>query len=113
MLKLLAEDFVPETKAAADHINGWIDAQDELAPGTVAERSAGQADFDLRGVPISAMAQPYRFYLLKRVQDEFAALNDAAKADVEALLAACDMSDVLGFRLSRDIGRKDNLEVWL
>ena len=113
VLKFLAEDFVPETKAAADHINGWIDAQDELAPGTVAERSAGQADFDLRGVTISAMAQPYRFYLLKRVQDEFAALNDAAKADVEALLAACDLSDVLGFRLSRDIGRTDNLEVWL
>ena len=47
------------------------------------------------------------------MQDEFAALNDAAKADVAALLAVCDMSDVLGLRLSRDIGRKDNLEVWL
>jgi len=113
VLKHLAVDFVPETKAAADHINAWIDAQDDLSPGTVAERSAGQATFEVRGVTISAMAQPYRFYLLKRVQDEHAALDDAAKADVEAMLAACDMSDVLGIRLSRDIGRENNLEIWL
>ncbi len=135
VLKHLAVDFVPETKAAADHINAWIDAQDELPPGTVAStggsaaaglsadrverlralraRGVGQATFDIRGVTISAMAQPYRFYLLKRVQDEHASLDEAAKADVEAMLAACDMSDVLGIRLSRDIGREDNMEIWL
>ena len=125
VLKHLAVDFVPETKAAADHINAWIDAQDELPPGTVhgllvvelyledlAARGVGQATFDIRGVTISAMAQPYRFYLLKRVQDEHASLDDAAKAEVEAMLAACDMSDVLGIRLSRDIGRENNMEVW-
>ena len=28
------------------------------------------------------------------------------------MLAACDMSDVLGIRLSRDIGRENNMEVW-
>ena len=113
VLKHLAVDFVPETKSAADLINAWIDAQDELPPGTVAARSAGQATFEVRGTTISAMAQPYRFYLLKRVQDEHAALDDAAKAEVEAMLAACDMTDVLGIRLSRDIGRENNMEVWL
>ncbi len=123
VLKHLAVDFVPETKAAADLINAWIDAQDELPPGTVAPgdagagqgvaaRGVGQATFEVRGTTISAMAQPYRFYLLKRVQDEHAALDDAAKAEVEAMLAACDMSDVLGIRLSRDIGRENNMEVW-
>ena len=113
VLKHMAIDFVPETKAAADFINAWIDKQDALAPGTVAERTVGQAEFDLPGVTINAMAQPYRFYLLKRVQDEFDALDAAAKADVEAVLDACDMKDILGFRLSRDIGRANNLEVWL
>jgi len=113
VLKHLAVDFVPETKSAADLINAWIDAQDELPPGTVAARSAGQATFEVRGTTISAMAQPYRFYLLKRVQDEHAALDDAAKIEVEAMLAACDMTDVLDIRLSRDIGRKNNMEVWV
>jgi hypothetical protein len=51
-------------------------------------RGVGQATFDIRGVTISAMAQPYRFYLLKRVQDEHASLDEAARADVEAILAA-------------------------
>ena len=113
VLKHLAVDFVPETKAAADHINAWIDAQEELAPGRLAERGVGQATFEVRGVTISAMAQPYRFFLLKRVQDEHASLDDAAKAEVEAMLAACDLSDVLGIRLSRDIGRENNREIWL
>lgn len=112
VLKHLAVDFVPETKAAADHINAWIDAQEELAPGRLAERGVGQATFEVRGVTISAMAQPYRFFLLKRVQDEHASLDDAAKAEVEAMLAACDLSDVLGIRLSRDIGRENNREIW-
>ena len=59
------------------------------------------------------MAQPFRFYALKRVQDEYDALNQAHRTDVDALLAACDMSELLDMRLPREIGRHNNLEVWL
>ncbi len=65
------------------------------------------------GIPINTMAQPFRFYLLKRVQDEYEALDVAAKKDVAAMLSACDMSEVLELKLSREIGRHNNLEVWL
>lgn len=113
VLKCLAEDFVSETKAAADCINAWIDAQEGLQPGTLVERGVGLGTFDVRGVTVNALAQPFRFYLLKRVQDAYASLDDAGKADVDTMLTACDMRDVLDMKLSREIGTKNNREIWL
>ena len=66
----------------------------------------------MRGITINALAQPYRFYLLKRVQDEYATLDESAQKDVAELLTACDMSTMLDIKLSREIGRKNNLEIW-
>lgn len=113
LLKHIAIDFIPETKAAADCINQWIDDQQALAPGTPMPRAVGMGSFTVNGVTINALAQPYRFFLLKRVQDEFALLDDVSQQEVQALLAACDMSDVLNIRLTRDVGLNNNLEVWL
>ena len=69
--------------------------------------------FELRSVTINALAQPYRFYLLKRVQDEYAQLSESDQTAVADLLSSCDMLDLLHLKLSRDIGRQNNLEVWL
>jgi glutathione S-transferase len=113
LLKQIAIDFMPETRAAADCINQWIEDQQELAPGTPIPRGVGMGSFTVRGVTINALAQPYRFFLLKRVQDEFALLDDASQQEVQALLAACDMSDALNIRLTREVGLSNNLEVWL
>ena len=113
LLKDIAIDFIPETKAAADCINQWIDNQHALAPGTPIPRGVGMGSFTIKGVTINALAQPYRFFLLKRVQDEFSLLDDASQQEIQALLAACDMSDVLNIRLSREVGLSNNLEVWL
>ena len=71
------------------------------------------AAFDLLGTPITAIAQPFRFHVLKRVQDEFEALAEPERSDVRELLDACDMAAVLDFKLTRGIGRVNNLEVWL
>ena len=113
LLKHIAIDFVPETQAASDCINEWIDQQSNLAPGTEVVRGVGVGTFEVRGARIQALAQPYRFYLLKRVQDEYLSLDEHGRKDVAELFAACDMSAVLDIKLSREIGRKDNLEVWL
>ena len=112
LLKHLAIDFVPETRAASMCINEWIDQQADLAPGTEVERGVGLGTFAVRGVTINALAQPYRFYLLKRVQDEYASLDDQDRKDVDSMLTACDMSALLDITLSREIGRENNLEVW-
>lgn len=112
VLKVLAEDFVPETLAAAACINGWLAEQTDLEPGSQVARSAGTCSFEVRGTHVSAIAQPYRFYLLKRVQEAYEALSDADRADVDAMLEVSGMAPILDARLNRDIGRKNNLEVW-
>ena len=112
VLKHIAIDFVPETRAAADYINNWIAEQSELPVGTTAKRVLGSANFVVAGTSINAWAQPYRFFLLQRVQDEFANLDEASQQAVHSLLAACDMTAVLETKLTRRIDRTDNLEVW-
>ncbi|MFP6807441.1 MAG: glutathione S-transferase family protein [Pseudomonadales bacterium] len=113
VLKQIAIDFVPETQAAAACINEWIDAQDSLPPGSEVPRGVGLGSFKVRGLEINALAQPFRFYLLKRVQDEFAALGENNRKEVAEMLSSCDMNSVLDINLTREIGRKNNLEVWL
>jgi hypothetical protein len=62
---------------------------------------------------VRAIAQPYRFFLLKRVQDTVSALDEQARKRVDDLLARCNMADVLGAGLDREIGWDGNQEVWL
>lgn len=113
VLRHFAIDYVPETRAACRAINDWLRENPDLAPGTVAERGIGMGSFEIQGIALSTMAQPFRFYVLKRVQDEFEALGEQDRRDVADLLSACDMSEVLDLKLTRDMGRANNLEVWL
>ena len=115
LLKVLAEDFVPETLAAADLINNWLDEHHPesgaVAVGRLAE-ALGTADFTVRGETITALAQPHRFYLLQRVQDIFAALAQEEQVGVAEIMSDVGMSAVLSTALTRRIVRSDNLEVW-
>ena len=36
-----------------------------------------------------------------------------AQEDVQSLLSACNMSELLNIKINRDIGRHNNLEVWV
>ena len=115
VLRVLAEDFVPETLAAADAINGWL-AENKPETGTPAvgrlAQAPGTASFDLRGETIEALAQPHRFYLLQRVQDDYQALSEPDKVKLDDLLQAAGMKNILEAKLNRYIVRADNLEVW-
>jgi glutathione S-transferase len=116
VLRTVAEDFVPETRAAADAINTWL-AENKPDPGAPAalrlSEVMGNAEFRVRGRAVSAVAQPYRFYLLQRVQQAFEGMDAAARSQVEEMLAACNMGEILSITLDRSLGRADNLEVWL
>lgn len=112
VLRVLAEDFIPETRAAAAAINQWL-ANNTPAAGERVERFVGSAEFEVRGQAMQAGAQPYRFYLLQRVQDCYAAMDKSGQQRVADLLRACDMAELLDIHLERRIGRDDNLEVWL
>ncbi len=113
VLKQLAIDFMPETKAACAYINTWIGQQNSLPPNTIAERGVGMCNFNVHGVSITALAQPYRFYLLSRTQQEFEKLDQSDKDDVLDLFAKCNMREIFDLKLDRQIGRHDNREGWL
>jgi glutathione S-transferase len=116
VLRAVAEDFVPETRAAAERINDWLGRQQPEAGAAAVGRLGnlvGSAEFSVRGQTITALASPYRFYLLQRVQAIYAGLPLAEQASVKQMLQACGMQDMLSVELDRLIGRADNLEVWL
>ncbi|MBL4680033.1 MAG: glutathione S-transferase [Pseudomonadales bacterium] len=112
LLKHLAEDFVPETRAAASCINQWLNDQSDLPASTPIQRGVGFGSFEVRGVQINALAQPYRFFLLKRVQDAFEALDIDAQEEVRMMLEDCGVAELLNIKILRNVIRKGNLEVW-
>ena len=112
LLKQFAVDFIPETEAASTCINLWLGENEDLQPETPIFRGVGQCEFALRGKTISALAQPYRFYLLKRVQDAFNTLPESHQDEVRRLLEQCDMLGVLDITIDREIVRRNNREVW-
>ena len=115
VLRVLSEDFVPETLAAAESINTWLEKNlPETGTPAIGRLAAapGMAKFEVRGQSINAIAQPHRFYLLQRVQDMYRSLSGEDRSDVDSLLAECGMAPVMTSALSRRIARSDNLEVW-
>jgi glutathione S-transferase len=113
ILKFVAEqDLVAETSAAADTINYWL-KEKKPAPGSEAPRGAGFAEFKIRAASVSAMAQPYRFFLLKKMQDAFLSLDPEAQNEVKTLLMELGLEILLDLKLHREIGRKDNLGIWI
>jgi hypothetical protein len=115
ILRVVAEDFVPETLAAAATLNEWLAEHAPDAGAPAVGRLAGplpSCEFLLRGKTIKALAQPHRFYLLQRVQDFYRALGTEKRGLADELLARCGMAQVMGAKLSRRITRKGNLEVW-
>ena len=112
VLKVLSEDFVPETQAHAERINQWLSENDPQS-GTPAERFLDKASFELRGQSIESVCQPYRFAQLQRVQSFYDSLNKDDQVGVDALFTLCGMGELLNVRLDRTLGWSNNLDVWL
>ena len=116
VLSILAEDLVPETQAAALSINHWL-ADNQPSQGSSASRFLGKnesmAEFTVRGEIIAAGAQPYRFFMLQKVQDEYLKFSESDKLSVSELLEQCGLKELLNIKLKQRLGQVDNLEVWL
>ena len=117
VLRVLAEDLVPETQAAAEVINQWL-AENQPEPGTsaqglLADRMFGMAQYSLRGQAISAVAQSYRFVVLQKLQQQYAQLGAAQQQDVTNLLQRCGLEVLLTVSLDRQLGWAENQDIWL
>ena len=111
VLKLLSEDLVPETMAAAEEINQFLEKTNP-EPGTQIARGTGLGEFEFRGIRIQALAQPYRFFLLARMQKAFDNLDESGREEVRTLFNELGLSQLLSIKLKRAVTRHDHLEVW-
>jgi glutathione S-transferase len=112
VLRILSEDLVPETQAAATTINGWL-AENQPESGATAERFLGESQFTVRETPLKSVAQPYRFFMLQRAQEIYDGLDASNKIAVDEMLQSCGLSELMTIRLARQVGQQDNLEIWL
>jgi hypothetical protein len=111
VLRHAAEDLVPETQAAAHFIDDWLEAQGNIREGAVLERGIGMCRFELRGTTINALAQPYRIFLLQRLQDACAAMSADDRRAVEELLAEVGLRPLLQIHTRRRVERANHREV--
>ncbi|MAH74200.1 MAG: glutathione S-transferase [Cellvibrionales bacterium TMED49] len=115
-LKIVSEDFIPETRASVEFMNKWLSTH---KPKTGEPASSDQAslpgmiEFTVRDTLFQAAVVPYRHLLLQAVQQTYDKHDASERKKIKTLLESCGMSDILDLRLSRRMGRKDNLEVWL
>ena len=118
IMQFVADDYLPEIRAFVTFTNQYLKDNPAIKEGDViggdnpSMRMIGATEFSYRGTNVNVIVLPYRQYLLQRIQDRFDGLSDGDKADVQALLDECGLSDILTARVTRRIGRRNNLEVW-
>ena len=117
VLRVVSQDFVPETIASAKFLNLWLSEQNPET-GTPAifrlgTSPLGSVEFQVRDHTINAAIVPYRHFQLQRIHQIFDEVETKTQIQIKQILKSCDMADILNVRLNRSIGRKDNLEVWL
>lgn len=108
-----ATDLVPDTQAACVAINEWLAENKDLPSGTEVQRGVAMCRFDFNGTEIETLAQSFRFYVLKRMQDAYESFSKDEKVTVDIMLDSCNMRELLDLKLNRGIGRAGNLEVWI
>lgn len=117
LLRFVAEDYLPEVRAYIAFVNDWLAARPDLEAGTSGldrpqDRQLGEIEFTWRGHKVKAWVMHYRLYLLQMVQDVYDAADDAARTNIDALLAETGLSELLTLRTTRRIERRGHLEVW-
>lgn len=117
VLRVLSQDFVPETVASAKFLNLWLSEKNPKtgspAVFQLGTSPLGSVEFQVRDRPIKAAIEPYRHFQLQRIHQIFDEAEKKVQVQIKQILESCGMADVLNIRLNRPIGRKNNLEVWL
>ena len=112
VLKHFAVDFVPETAAACHATNKWLEENPAIESGKEAQRFLTMCSFEVAGVQIDSIAQPFRFFLLERLQRIYKDADESEQESISDLLKSCDMDSLLEMKLTRTVEMQNNLEVW-
>ena len=77
-----------------------------MPAGTEGEQTVGFRHFEVEGVAYDTRARPFRFYVLKGVQDVGDGLSAADQSNVRDMLGAYEMTALIDLRLTREKGRR-------
>jgi glutathione S-transferase len=117
VLKLMAQDYLPELKMAVSHADAWLAKQEHVAAGSIVGgkptvRTIGQGSFTLRGVQLDTVVWPYSLSRLQCVTDSFAQSKPNDQKLIHEYFEAQGLAELLTLTASRRVERKEHLEVW-
>ena len=116
-MHFIAADYLPEITAHVAKANMYLADHPEIEEGTNAASKSlksglGMAAFNWRGQEIATIVMAYRFYLLQRLQDAFAAQAPTDQDAIGALFQTAGLSPLLDLKTTRRVERRANQEVW-
>ncbi len=117
LLAYIGTEYVDEAVAQVTAVDAWLAEHPDAAEGEVVlgkpkRRFSGTTTFDWRGRPMTVVVVPYRIFMIKRVQDAFAAATADERATVRSLFSGAGLDPLLDIRPRRWVLRSDNREVW-
>jgi glutathione S-transferase len=97
-------DGVPMLLDAVRSIDAWADAN----PATAPPRAIGMNESSYRDGKLSLMCRPYTLWMVQRPLDAYAALTDAQRTQVDAVLAGSGWEALLACRPRHRMGKLGN-----
>ena len=117
LLRYIAEEYLPEIRAHVHFANEWIASRPGVLEGanggSFKGRAIGMCAFSWRDTTIETAVMPYRFFLLQRVQDAYAAATTTEQAQLDSVLADAGLSEILSLTTTHKVARVNHLEVWV
>ena len=117
LLRYIAEEYLPEIRAHVRFANEWIASRPGVLEGanggSFKGRAIGMCAFSWRDTTIETAVMPYRFFLLQRVQDAYAAATTTEQAQLDSVLADAGLSEILSLTTTHKVARVNHLEVWV
>jgi len=110
----MAGEFGPELRETLRLFAGWAAEHADLAAGSpvspkgVDQPSFGPIRFEIQGSTVEVMSAGHSLWMLQRVQDAFASLTDAEKAEARDLLSTGGVAALLDEKMPRRLGRQGN-----
>ena len=118
LMKYISVEYLPEISAHVDYANQFLAANPDIESGTTGiENKGGQVslgfcEFDWRGSRMSSTVMIYRFYLLKRLTDQFEGLSVEQQQQAEEIFASTNLHNILTLKTQRAVVRQHYKEVW-
>ncbi len=113
LFQYIAKYFLPELIMNIEVLDALPKAQ-AGTPASINPKMAvlGFGSFEHGDVSIGCAVRPSRFYMLQRVTDDFAALDDAAQKQVLGYLQPLGLASLVKLTSQHRIKRENHIEVW-